>query len=293
MTDSPIKVTLLGTGTPIPPMRRFGPSTLVQAAGQNFVFDCGRGAIQRLEQVGLPFRVVDKFFLTHLHSDHVVGIPDLWLSGWVMGREIPFRIWGPSGTAEMMGHLEKAYQADIHVRRDLDEKFAAEGIEVSATDIEQGVVYEEYGVKITAFDVDHGHVKPAFGYRIDYQGRSVVLSGDTRYSESLIEHAQGADLLIHEVIAPESVRARRAAAGRDPAESERIIQHHTTPEEVGQIFSKIKPKLAVYSHIVGSIGAAEEEVDAGTRKTYSGRFEIGEDLCVIDVGDDVTINFPD
>jgi ribonuclease Z len=293
MTDSPIKATLLGTGTPIPLLRRFGPSTLVQAAGQNFVFDCGRGAIQRLEQIGLPFRVVDKFFLTHLHSDHVVGIPDLWLSGWVMGREVPFRIWGPSGTAEMMGHLEKAYQADIHVRRDLDEKFAPEGIEVSATDIEQGVAYEDNGVKITAFDVDHGHVKPAFGYRIDYEGRSVVLSGDTRYSENLIEHAQDADLLIHEVIAPESVRARRAAAGRDPAESERIIQHHTTPQEVGEIFSKVKPKLAVYSHIVGSIGAAEEEVDAGTRKTYSGRFEIGEDLCVIDVGDDVTIKFPD
>ncbi|MDP6452417.1 MAG: MBL fold metallo-hydrolase [SAR202 cluster bacterium] len=293
MTDSPIKVTLLGTGTPIPLMRRFGPSTLVQAADQNFVFDCGRGAIQRLEQIGLSFRAVDKFFLTHLHSDHVVGIPDLWLSGWVMGREVPFRIWGPSGTTGMMGHLEKAYQADIHVRRDLDEKFAPEGIEVSATDIEQGVAYEENGVQITAFDVDHGHVKPAFGYRIDYEGRSVVLSGDTRYSKNLIEHAQDADLLIHEVIAPESVRARRAAAGRDPAESERIIQHHTTPEEVGVIFSKVKPKLAVYSHIVGSIGAAEEEVDAGTRKTYSGRFEIGEDLCVIDVGDDVTIKFPD
>jgi len=292
MTDSQIKVTLLGTGTPVPLMRRFGPSILVQAADQNFVFDCGRGATQRLAQINVPSPQVDKFFLTHLHSDHVVGIPDLWLTGWVMDREIPFRIWGPSGTAEMMGHLEKAYQADIHIRRDLDERFAPEGIEVVASDIEQGVAYEEDAVKITAFDVDHGHVKPAFGYRIDYEGRSVVLSGDTRYSENLIQFAQGADLLIHEVVAPESVRARRAAAGRDPGESERIIQHHTTPEEVGEIFSKVNPKLAVYSHIVGAQGTTEQEVDAGTRKTYSGRFEIGEDLCVIHVGDDVTIEFP-
>ena len=293
MTDSQMKVTLLGTGTPVPMMRRFGPSILVQAGGNNFVFDCGRGATQRLAQINVRPAQTDKFFLTHLHSDHVVGIPDLWLTGWIMGREIPFRIWGPSGTSEMMGHLEKAYQADIHVRRDIDEKFAAEGIRVVATDIEQGVAYEADGVNITAFEVDHGHVKPAFGYRIDYEGRSVVLSGDTRYSENLIEYAQGADLLIHEVVAPETVIARRAADGRDPGESERIIEHHTTPEEVGDIFSKVKPKLAVYSHIVGAIGSTEAEVDAGTRKTYSGRFEIGEDLCVIDVGEDVSIKFPD
>jgi ribonuclease Z len=175
----------------------------------------------------------------------------------------------------------------------ISQKFAAEGTKVVATDIEQGVAYEADGVKITAFEVDHGHVKPAFGYRVDYEGRSVVLSGDTRYSENLIEFAQGADLLIHEVVAPETVRARRAADGRDPGESERIIEHHTTPEEVGDIFSKVKPKLAVYSHIVGAIGSTEAEVEAGTRKTYSGRFEIGEDLCVIDVGDDVGIKFPD
>ena len=293
MTDSQLKVTLLGTGTPVPLMRRFGPSILVQAANQNFVFDCGRGSAQRLMQVNVPSPQSDKFFLTHLHSDHVVGIPDLWLSGWVMGRETPFRIWGPSGTADMMSHLEKAYQADIHIRRDLDEKFPADGIAVEATDTQQGFVYQENGVKITTFDVDHGHVKPAFGYRIDYEGRSVVLSGDTRYSENLIKYAQGADLLIHEVVAPESVRARRAAVGRDPGESARIIQHHTTPDEVGDIFSKVKPKLAVYSHIVGATGSTEEEVNAGTRKTYSGRFEIGEDLCVIDVGHEVVITFPD
>ncbi|HBJ30553.1 MAG TPA: MBL fold metallo-hydrolase, partial [Dehalococcoidia bacterium] len=91
MTDSQLKVTLLGTGTPVPLMRRFGPSILVQAANQNFVFDCGRGSAQRLMQVNVPSPQSDKFFLTHLHSDHVVGIPDLWLSGWVMGRETPFR----------------------------------------------------------------------------------------------------------------------------------------------------------------------------------------------------------
>lgn len=292
MADSQIRVTLLGTGTPVPLLRRFGPSILVQAAGENFVFDCGRGATQRLAQLGIPASEADKFFLTHLHSDHVIGIPDLWLTGWVMGRETPFRIQGPSGTAEMMRHLERAYAADIHIRRDLDERFPAQGIEVDAHDIEPGVAYESDGVKITAFDVDHGHVRPALGYRIDYAGRSVVLSGDTRPSDNLIRFAADVDLLVHEVVAPESLRVRRAAAGRDPGQSERIIEHHTTPEEAGEIFSKTRPKLAVYSHIVGGVGT-EEEVLKGTRKTYQGRFEIGEDLLAIDVGAEVSLEFPD
>lgn len=287
-----IKVTLLGTGTPVPLMRRFGPSILIQAANENFVFDCGRGATQRLSQLNIAASEVDKFFLTHLHSDHVVGIPDLWLTGWIMGRVTPFRIWGPSGTRDMMTHLEKAFEIDVRIRRDLDEQFAPLGVQVKAQDIKQGDIYEKNGVRIIPFDVDHGHVKPAFGYRIEYQDRVVVLSGDTRYSENLIKFGNSSDLIIHEVVAPQSLRARRITEGRNSDQSERIIGHHTTPKEVGKIFSKLQPKLAVYSHIVGGPGT-EEEVDLDTRSTYSGPFTIGEDLTVIYVGNDVFFKCPD
>jgi ribonuclease Z len=159
-----LKVTLLGTGSPQPRMDRFGPSILVEVGKQKLLFDCGRGAIQRIEQLKVPFAEVDALFLTHLHSDHVVGIPDLWLIGWPRGRKSPLRVWGPEGTQEMMEHLERAFQFDIHIRRDVDEKLPAQGIAVLAKDIEQGIVYENGGIKVTAFTVDHGPVKPAFGY---------------------------------------------------------------------------------------------------------------------------------
>ena len=132
-TGSPgfdLKVTLLGTSTPNPLPDRFGPSTLVEAGSEKLVFDCGRGATIRLWQLKIPLGAV-KLFITHLHSDHTVGIPDLWLTGWLQqpygGRKEAFQIWGPKGTQEMMSHLEKAYQFDIHVRRDVDEKLPSQG----------------------------------------------------------------------------------------------------------------------------------------------------------------------
>src|SRR5215831_14281706 len=174
-----IKVTLLGTGCPPPVMNRFGPSTLVEAGGQKFVFDAGRGALQRLTQLKVRWQDVQGVFLTHLHSDHVVGFPDLWLTGWLVGgRNVPLQVWGPRGTKKMMSHLEQAYEFDIRIRL-YDDRAAPDGVVILAEDISEGVVYDKGGVKITAFEVDHTPVKPAFGYRIDYAGRSVVLSGDT------------------------------------------------------------------------------------------------------------------
>jgi ribonuclease Z len=275
-------VTLLGTGNPRPTIKRFGPSILVQAGGQNLLFDCGRGATIRLAQVNVEH--IDGLFLTHLHSDHIVGIPDLWLTDWVMGRTVPFRIWGPAGTKQMMSHLQEAYSFDIHIRRDVDQKLPAAGVEVQATDIEQGVVYESGGVKVTAFLVDHALVKPAFGYRVDYVGHSVVLSGDTRYSENLIRFARGTDVLIHEVLDPEAYDA--LVHSEAPEERARIIGHHTTPEDAGKVFTKVAPKLAVYSHIVPP---DVPNVVPHTRKTYSGPLEVGEDLMSIEIGDKIVV----
>jgi len=286
-TAQDLKVTLLGTGSPQPRMDRFGPSILVEAGKQHLLFDCGRGATQRIEQLKVPFGEVDALFLTHLHSDHVVGIPDLWLIGWPRGRKSPFRVWGPEGTKEMMAHLEKAYQFDIHIRRDVDEKLPAQGVVVEARDIEQGVVYENTGVKITAFTVDHGLVKPALGYRIDFKGHSVVLSGDTRPSENLIQFAQGADVIIHEVIDPEAFRSKNPSV--NPERAQRVAAHHTTPEQAGTVFARVKPKLAVYSHIVP--GDTTDLIPL-TRKTYSGPLEVGEDLMSIEIGEKVVVHRP-
>ena len=280
-----LKVTLLGTGYPRPVMERFGPSTLVEAGKEKLLFDCGRGATQRLYQLKVPFSEVTALFLTHLHSDHVVGIPDFYLTGWIFGRSTPLRVWGPVGTAEMMSHLEQAYEFDIHVRRDVDEKLPAQGVVVTAKDIEPGVVYQNGDLKVTAFLVDHAPLKPAFGYRIDYAGHSVVLSGDTRFNENLIQMAQGTDVLIHEVIDPEAYRAGDHIYSDE--QKQKVIDHHTTTEQAGIVFSRVKPKLAVYSHVVPFDGA---DLIAHTRKTYSGPLEVGEDLMSIEIGDRIEVH---
>jgi ribonuclease Z len=278
------KVTLLGTGGPPPVMNRFGPSTVVQAGGQILLFDAGRGAIQRLSQLKIPLKNVDALFLTHLHSDHLVGIPDLYLTGWLNGRRVvPFRVWGPRGTKEMMGHIERAFDFDIRIRL-YDDRVPPEGIRNEATDIRQGIVYEQGGVKVTAFDVDHPPIKPAFGYRVDYGGRSVLISGDTRFSENLINHAQGVDVLIHEVVSSQSLMDARY----DEERARVITAHHTTPEEAGKVFERVKPKLAIYSHIILPAASTKDLIDR-TRKTYSGDLEVGEDLMTIVIADAVTV----
>lgn len=293
LSGQTLSVTLLGTGSPIPIVDRFGPSTLIQAGAETLLFDCGRGVPLRLWQLHVPLRNVTAVFFTHLHSDHVVGFPDFWLTGWLPPpfghRTERLHVYGPTGTANMMKHLQEAYKADIRIRI-ADEKVPPEGVALAVRDVTEGAVYERNGVKVTAFNVDHGEfIKPSFGYRIDYGGHSVVLSGDTRVSENLIRYAKGVDLLVHEVAAAEP-----ALLNTSP-DAQRIIGHHTTPEDAGRVFDRVKPKLAVYSHIVllttdpAVRAPTADEVLTATRKTYTGPLELGEDLMTIDVGDRVNL----
>jgi ribonuclease Z len=283
-----IKVTLLGTGAPAPVMSRLGPSTLVEAGGHKFLFDAGRGALQRLTQLQVRWQDVDGVFLTHLHSDHVVGLPDLLLTGWLVnpGRNRPLRVWGPKGTENMISHLRSAYEFDIRFRQS-DDRAMPEGITVRTQEIAKGVVLRDGDLTVTAFEVDHGPVRPAFGYRIDYGGHSVVLSGDTRVSENLIRYAERVDLLIHEV----AVQATFERAGV-PAERVRaVMERHVSPRQAGEIFARTKPRLAVYSHIAQST-ANEQDVIPPTRERYTGRLELGEDLMVIEIGESVEVRRP-
>ena len=281
--SAPIQVTLLGTGTPRPSLDRFGPSILVEAGGQKFVFDVGRGATQRLAQLNIPFAAITGVFLTHLHSDHVVGLPDLWLTGWLVGnRTLPLRLWGPAGTVAMARHLEAAFAFDVQIRI-ADDKAPASGGQLAATDVGEGTVFDSDGVVVTAFVVDHGPVRPALGYRLDYRGHAVVLSGDTRPSANLIAHAQGVDLLIHEVAA-----ATPADIAANPA-TRRVLAHHTTPLEAADVFTRTHPALAVYSHIGLRAGVTAADLLALTRTGYSGPLMVGADLMRITVGDSVTV----
>jgi ribonuclease Z len=296
-SDSNLKVILLGTaGGPTTNAQRLGISTLVLAGPEKLLFDCGRNLTTGMARLAIDPADVTKVFLTHLHSDHVVSLPELYLFPWASpGRSRALQVWGPDGTRRMVKHLQDAFSFDVHVRRDVDERLSADGIKIIATDIREGVVYEANGAKVTAFLVDHGPVKPAFGYRVDYRGRSVVMSGDTKPSDNLIKFSQGVDLLIHEVgrskqdpalVGPpdEVLPPSRQTRGQIKT----IAAHHTDGTEAGRVFERVKPKLAVFSHFNGVPAA----ILALVRQNYAGSVEVGEDLMTIDIGDAVSVHRP-
>lgn len=289
-----IRVTLLGTGRPDPVLDRFGPATLVQAGDETLLFDCGRGAAQRLWQLGIPLSRVGAVLLTHLHSDHTVGLPDLWLTGWLPTpygrRTTALGVWGPPGTRGMTDGLRQAYAWDVD-RRSRGEGIPAAGAALEAHEVSPGTVFERGGVRVTAFLVDHGGLtEPAYGYRVDYGPRSVVISGDTRPSESLVSAATHADVIVHEVIVAPPALLEKSETAR------RIVGLHTLPEDAGRIFARVRPRLAVYTHVVllrtdPAFPAPDvSELVSRTRTTYDGPLEVGEDLMVIEIGNEVRVS---
>lgn len=268
-------VTILGTGTPYPTRDRFGSAVLVAAGPDTILFDCGRGAVVRLTDAGVPANKVTMLFLTHLHADHIVGLPDLWLTGWLLGRRAPLTVWGPTGTRAMLEHLSAAYRFDVEARKASREIPAGRGDELDAHEVRDGEVFSLGPVRVTAFLVEHGPVKPAFGYRVDYAGHSLVISGDTRFSPHLIEYSKGVDCLIH------------AAWSTDAADStppdQRII---ASGEDAGRVFAAVKPRLAVVTHYVSDSGLA-----AAVASQYKGAVVVAKDLTVIEIGPDVTWHY--
>jgi len=271
-----LTVTIVGSGGgPRVDIERFGPSILVQAGEQTLLFDCGRGVTIRLTEMGIPFPQVDKVFLTHLHSDHVVGLPDLLISPWATpGRVMPLEVWGPSGTQEMVEHFLKAFSFDIRIR---GASRPIEGVEAISYDIDEGVIFDRDGVKVTAILVDHGPTKPALGYRVDYGNHSVALSGDTALSENLINAAEGVDVLVHEAFEPANM-AR-------PERLERLLAQHASVDQMGEIFTRVNPRLAVFAHAPN----LTEDGLRRVREAFSGRVIQSEDLMTIVIGDSIQV----
>ena len=297
-------VTLLGTGSPIIepggltsklPQGRVNAMTLVRAGNELLLFDAGRGVVERLYQAKTRASEITAVFLTHFHSDHIVGLPDLWLTGRLRlawgSRTKPLDVFGPVGNVQFISNLSKAYDADVRARP-TEPHAEIVGHEF----VQDGVVYEMNGVKVTAFTVDHGATKPAVGYRIDYNGRAVLISGDTRYHDNVIKYGMNVDLMLHEVL----IANPKLLQSRPQLKS--IFDLHTSPDQCGEIFSRTKPKLAAYTHLVFFGGPAfgapmpapsVDDLIAETRKTYDGPLESGEDLMVFDIGNTVTVRRPD
>ncbi len=285
-----IYVRLLGTAGPSLNPNQAEAGLLVVAGSEVLLFDCGHGIPNRLAQVNRTG--VSKVFLTHVHSDHTEGLPELWMNEntWSARGNTPLSVWGPpelapdqpSGTADITNQLTTAFATNTHIRRDLVEHLPGGGITFQTTEIaNEGVVYQNNGVTVTAFLVDHGVVKPAYGYRVDYQGYSVVFSGDTTFTPNLVKNAQGADVLVHEVL----LSPLTATPQNDD-----ILSYHSTPEQAAQTFTQAAPKLAVYTHIVDQTGGGAQGLINRTRAAgYTGPLEVGQDLTLIEIGDTISV----
>ncbi len=277
-----LEVTLLGTGTPRPSIKRFGPATVITAGGKHFLFDSGRGISIRLKQANIPIQQIDHAFLTHLHSDHVNGFADFWLTSWIWQRKQPLHVYGPRGTKAFAKHMVTAHAQDIDFRTK-NTGLKESAVQLEADEVSDGkVVYDQNGVRVIAFLVDHKVVKPAFGYRLEYGDRAVIISGDTTYSSNLIKYAKGADVLVHEIAA-----STRHLLDKNK-KLQKIISYHTTPEQAAKVFNETKPRLAVYNHVL-LLGIKDEAVMKRTREAYKGKVIMGHDLMRIEVDDEINV----
>tara|TARA_B100001564_G_scaffold147765_1_gene124143 strand:+ start:99 stop:1025 length:927 start_codon:yes stop_codon:yes gene_type:complete len=279
-----IRVTILGSGTPRPDINRFSQSILVEAGEEKLLFDSGRGATIRLTQAGINIGDINKVFLTHLHSDHTLGLPDLIMTGWIYQRSQDLKIYGPDGTKSFIDNIKAAFIEDIKIRVAPPESHSRKGLKTKTVEIQEGIIYQNNDIKVLAFEVHHGGgVKHAYGYKIIYKNRSVVISGDTNYSANLVAHAQNVDLLIHEIAdAPENVVKRNPKV-------QGLMNYHTTPKEMARIIKESNPKHTVLNHILLLGGVKEEDV-INKIKNFSYddiSIEMAYDLMAIDIKDNI------
>jgi len=272
-------VVMLGTGTPNPDPERSGPATAIVVGGQAYLVDCGPGVVRRAEAARnrgieeLDPTALTRLFVTHLHSDHTAGYADLILTPWVLEREQPLKVYGPPGIRSMTDHILAAYAEDIDIRLDGNQPQNEPGIRVEAHEIAPGAIYQDEDVKVTAFAVPHGTWDHAFGFRFDTADRSVVITGDTTPSDSVVEACSGCDVLIHEVY------AKAGFDGRPPDWQAYHKVSHTSGIELGEIAARAQPKLLVLYHQL-MWGATEEELMAEIRQSFDGEVVFANDLDV-------------
>jgi len=281
---SPItQVVLLGTGNPNPDPQHSGPSIAIIVKGIPYIVDFGPGLIRQAAALtpeyggslpALEARNLKLGFLTHLHSDHTIGYPDLILTPWVMGRDEPLVVYGPKGTQELTDHILKAYQTDIQYRLDGLEPNNDQGYQVLVNEFDGGIIYTDENLKVEAFQVAHGSLSNAFGFRFSTPDKKIVISGDTAPCENILDFSLGADILIHEVYSQNGFNRK------EKAWQEYHAAHHTSTVQLGELAKIVEPKLVVLYHTL-FWGASGAEILREIKSVYHGEVLLGSDLDVI------------
>jgi ribonuclease BN (tRNA processing enzyme) len=265
---------LLGTGNPNPEPARMGPAVAIASGDHIYIVDAGAGVVRRAAEAGITMPQLTRAFITHLHSDHTIGLPDLILTPAVTGRIEPFEIYGPPGINSMVTNLMKAYERDIDIRLHGGEPSVAKAYDVTAHDVKPGEIYHDETLRVIAFPVNHGTWKFAYGYRFEAKDKTIVVSGDTTYSESLIGAAANCDILIHEVY------SKQGLTHRTPEWQRYHAAFHTSGTDLGKLASIVKPRTLVLYHQL-PMGETPAEVLAEIKSVFHGEVIYGEDLTVV------------
>jgi ribonuclease Z len=293
LTSPDLQVVICGSGSPLADPTRAAACTAVIAGGEFVVVDSGPGSWEVLDQANLPVSKLSAVLITHFHSDHIGGLGEAITQSWIAGRDKPLPVYGPEGVERVVAGFAEAYAQDVDYRvAHHDDKYmprAAAGAEAHPVALADGpdasaTVFERNGLKVTMFRVDHGPVRPAVGYRFDFAGRSVVVSGDTAKSPSMVLNAKGADLLIHEalektLVARAVVASKRLGLERQAKLAGDIQNYHTSPVEAAEVARDAGVAELVFTHLVPSPNnfLIRRIFLSGVADVFKGKVVIAED----------------
>lgn len=277
--ESATKLVLLGTGTPFADPNKSGPSLAIVVNNTSYIVDCGPGVVRRAAEaskLGFPSleaAQLKTLFITHLHSDHTIGLADIILTPAVLDRNAPFSIFGPVGTKKMADQIMNAYQEDINLRINGLEKGDAIAYQVHTNEIKEGVIYKDSNLTVTAFKVQHGQWEHAFGFVFQTKDKKIVISGDCTYSENLIKYAKDCDILVHEVYSQAGLK-KRTQRWQDYHST-----FHTSTYQLAEIANKVKPKLLILNHQL-TFGSTLQSLLEEVKSKYADPVVNGQDLAV-------------
>ena len=278
-----IKVTILGSGTPRVNIDRFSQSILVEHKNDKFLFDAGRGALLRLNQSRILPNEINNIFFTHLHSDHILGFSDILMTGWVYHRQKPLNVFGPPGTTNFIDSTIKSFEEDIKVRSLPPEKLDVNNLKSNIKIIFDGYTYKKNGLTVETFAVKHEPFTYAFGFKIFNDKYCMVISGDTTYSQQVIEKAKNCDLLIHEI-----AHASEHTLEKYP-KAKGVISYHSDASQVSKIINTVKPRLTILNHVLSLDGSSDDEILNEIKKNTNHKVLIAKDLMTIDLKDEIYI----
>jgi ribonuclease BN (tRNA processing enzyme) len=277
--NSDTKLVLLGTGSPFADPTKSGPSLAIVVNNTSYIVDCGPGVVRRAveaSKLGFPSleaSQLNTLFITHLHSDHTIGLADIILTPAVLDRNAPIRIYGPVGSKKMTADLMSAYKEDIDIRINGLEKADAIAYQVYAQEIKEGEIYKDSNLTVTAFKVQHGQWDHAFGFVFQTKDKKIVISGDCTYSENLIKFAKDCDILVHEVYSDAGLK-KRTQRWQDYHST-----FHTSTYQLADIANQVKPKLLILNHQL-TFGNTLQSLLDEVQSRYKGVVVNGSDLDV-------------